>query len=214
MGTFAQASRNNISEITKVMIASFSTYPFVERFLKSAFAYETQRLHFLEKMCNVLVRALMRKSVCLVEKRNHEIRALCVLSPIKNMKVSIWDLIVSGAIRILPYLFRKDIFQFIKFYLMDAALADLNFADSDKVWYVHLFAVDSNHQGKRIGSEMISNYVVPYVKQHHGTGIILSTNTETALKFYKKNGFTTIAHNKISNMGESFDQWSLLHVIN
>jgi len=122
-----------------------------------------------------------------------------------------WDMMASGVFRLLPHLLNKSIRQFVIFYLRDAAV--VNFSKTANTWYVHLFAVSPNHQGKQLGSAMMNHCIFPYVEQQQGRNILLATNTEMALKFYTGNGFKPIAHNKISYRGISFEKWDLCKTI-
>ena len=56
-------------------------------------------------------------------------------------------------------------------------------------WYVELLAVSKNHKGQGLGSDMLNNCLIPYIKSERGTQLALITNTEQNCKFYKKNGF-------------------------
>lgn len=212
MTAFHKARYDDIPGITKMMADSFISYPFVAHFLKNSFQSKEKERQFLEKTCNVLVKALLRNGICFFEKQEHEVRAFCILSTIENMKLSAWDLLASGAMRLLPYLFQKRVLQFILFYLKDAAV--VHAPENKNTWYVHLFAVSPHHQGKQLGSALMNHCIIPYVKQKQGAGIFLATNTEMALTFYMGNGFQMIAHDEISNRGERFQKWDLFRPIN
>ena len=213
MGKFHQASMTDINMIAKMMASSFVTYPFVMDFLRTAYACKKERTQFLEKVSRILIKTLMRKGICFFEKKTDEVRAFCILSTIENMKPSMWDMVTSGAFCLLPNLFNKAVRQFIIFYLRDAAMVNFPMM-GENIWYVHLFAVSPNHQGKQLGSTMINHCIVPYVEQRQGEGILLATNTKMALRFYKSNGFNMIAYDKISYEGKFFEKWDLYKTIN
>jgi len=187
MGQFYQATTTDTNMIAKMMASSFATYPFVAKFLTTAYASEEKRVQFLEKLSQILIKTLMRKGVCLFDKEDSEVRAFCILSTIENMNPSTWDMVTSGVFHLLPNLFNKAAREFIVFYLRDAAMVD--FPKSADRWYVHLFAVSPKHQGKQLGSAMMNHCIFPYVERRQGQSILLSTNTEKALKFYTSNGF-------------------------
>lgn len=211
MGKFHQATKTDITMIAKMMATSFATYPFVAKFLTTAYASEKRRTQFLEKVSRILIKTLMRKGVCLFDKEDDEVRSFCVLSTIENMNPSIWDMVASGVLHLLPNLLNKAVRQFIVFYLRDAAM--VNFPKSADRWYVHLFAVNPGYQGKRLGSAMMNHCIFPYVEQRQGQSILLATNTEPALKFYTNNGFEVIAQDKISYRGEVYTKWDLCKTI-
>jgi len=211
MGKFHQATMADINMIAKMMASSFVTYPFVASFFTTAYASKEKRTQFLEKLSQILIKMLMRKGVCLFEKEDGEVRAFCILSTIENMNPSTWDIVASGAFRLLPNLFNKTAREFIIFYLRDAAM--VYFPESTDRWYVHLFAVSPKHQGKQLGSAMMNHCIFPYVAERQGKSILLATNTEMALQFYTSTGFEVIAYNKISYNGEFFSKWDLCKTI-
>lgn len=91
MGKFHQSTTTDINMIAKMMATSFATYPFVAKFLTTAYTSEKKRTQFLEKLSQILIKTLMRKGVCLFDKEDNEVRAFCILSTIENMNPSIWD---------------------------------------------------------------------------------------------------------------------------
>ena len=211
MGKFYQATNDEVKIISIMMASSFSAYPFVKNFLMDAYRNENERVQFLEKLCCVFIKTLMRKGVCFFEKEDDEVRAFCILSTMKYMKPRMWDMAASGAIYLLPDMFNKAVRQFMRFYLRDAA--EVNFPTSENSWYVHLFAVSPNHQGNQLGTTMMNGCIFPYVEQRKGQRILLATNTKMALKFYTNNGFEVIANDEITYRGEFFKKWNLCKTI-
>jgi len=207
MSRFHKATKNDVNTVALMMALSFAEYPFVDFFLKDAFSSEDDSVRFLQKVSKILIKTLMRKGICFFERNEGEVRAFCILSTIKDMQPTVWDMVMSGAIRLLPNIFNRAVRQFIIFYLREAA--NVNFQNEPNTWYIHLFAVSPNHQGKQLGSMMMNNCVFPYVKEQQGNRILLSTNTEMALRFYTNNGFESIAHGEISYQGQRFEKWDL-----
>jgi len=193
--------------IAMLMASSFAEYPFVDFFLKDAFRSENVRARFLQKVSKILIKTLLRKGICFFEKNDGEVRAFCILSTIKDMQPTVWDMVTSGVIRLVPKMFNKAVRQFIVFYLRDAA--NVNFQNDPNIWYVHLFAVSPNHRGKQLGSMMMNSCIIPYVKEQQGNRILLSTNTEMAMRFYTNNSFEPISHDEISYRGQRFEKWDL-----
>jgi hypothetical protein len=60
----------------------------------------------------------------------------------------------------------------------------------------------------------MNNCVVPYVKQHQGKGIAVSTNTEIAAEFYVKSGYEIISRSQIAYKKKTFGKWDLFRTIN
>ncbi len=53
----------------------------------------------------------------------------------------------------------------------------------------YVFQCVKDLKGKGLGSDMLNNCLIPYVKSASGTQLALVTNTEQNCKFYEKNGF-------------------------
>ena len=58
-----------------------------------------------------------------------------------------------------------------------------------QTWYLNLLTVEPNLKGQRLGSRMLQEYILPYVKEHGGETLCLFTNSEVNRKFYQKNAF-------------------------
>ncbi|MNJ45199.1 Acetyltransferase (GNAT) family protein [compost metagenome] len=75
-------------------------------------------------------------------------------------------------------------------------------------WYLSMLAVSKKHQGKSLGSKMIHDCVIPFVKRNGGRRLTLITNTEANRKFYQKNGFTQFFSNMLHFKDGSVNNWS------
>jgi len=78
------------------------------------------------------------------------------------------------------------------------------------VWYLHLLAVDISHEGMGVGSRMLRECLIPYVKKHGGKAFSLYTNSEINRKFYTKNGFKEFHAQQFAYNGKSFGSWSYI----
>ena len=81
-------------------------------------------------------------------------------------------------------------------------------AKENNTWFLHLLAVDVETEGKGIGSRILQECVIPYVKDHGGETLCLYTNSEINRKFYTKNGFREFDEQFFSYKGKSFGSWS------
>lgn len=75
-------------------------------------------------------------------------------------------------------------------------------------WFLHLLAVDSAKKGKGVGSRMLSECIIPYVKKRGGETLCLYTNSEINRKFYIKNGFREFDEMHFAYGGKAFGSWS------
>jgi len=210
---YKQATRNELENVAKSMAVAFIDYPFImsHSFFKHNFKNDEDALHFLEEMCFIYVRAIFNKVTIWLDMEQNKIRGLAILSKVENMEVSIGDLMVGGLIQFLPRLCKKYALRFIKFFLKGAAVLSPEFIDSE-AWYLHIFAINPNYQGKQVGSKLMNECLFPYIRNQQGSCLATSTNTELALKFYTKNGFELLAKEQLSCHGTgNIDKFIIRH---
>ena len=75
-------------------------------------------------------------------------------------------------------------------------------------WYLNLLTVDSVLEGRGIGSKMMQEFLIPYVRDHGGATLCLFTNSEINRKFYLKNCFEEFHAEHFSYRGKSIGSWS------
>ena len=80
-------------------------------------------------------------------------------------------------------------------------------------WYLELLAVDGNRKGQGLGSNMLQDCVIPYIKTRGDKLLSLITNTEQNRKFYTKNGFQEFAGRKLTRQGRTIGNWNFLRAI-
>lgn len=76
--------------------------------------------------------------------------------------------------------------------------------------YLTLLAVSPDAQGRGIGSALLQNCVLPYMRERGGKTLCLNTNKERNRNFYRKNGFTEIGSAACAINGTRVENWSLL----
>ncbi len=54
----------------------------------------------------------------------------------------------------------------------------------NNTWYLNSLTVDPTGQGRGIGSKMLQEYIIPYVRASGGDALTLYTNAEGNCKFY------------------------------
>lgn len=91
--------------------------------------------------------------------------------------------------------------------LLEQLIEPLNKIESPN-WYLAHFAVDIDYQGKSIGSKMLKEYILPYLKKHNGDVLTLCTQTPRNSKFYEKNGFSLFDHRMLTLNNHHLDTWS------
>ncbi len=75
-------------------------------------------------------------------------------------------------------------------------------------WYLSLLTVDPAFAGHGIGSGMLQDCLIPYVRQQGGTALCLFTNSRRNRSFYQKNSFTEFHAQQFSYKGKQIGSWS------
>lgn len=77
-----------------------------------------------------------------------------------------------------------------------------------KAWYLNLLTVDPHFEGQGIGSAVLREHIIPYVRKQGGEVLCLFTNSERNRKFYQKNGFEEFHAQQFSYKGKNIGSWS------
>ena len=77
-----------------------------------------------------------------------------------------------------------------------------------QTWYLNLLTVEPEYKGQGLGSRMLRECILPYVKEHGGETLCLFTNSEVNRKFYQKNGFVEFDQRSFNRKGKQLGSWS------
>lgn len=77
-----------------------------------------------------------------------------------------------------------------------------------QTWYLNLLTVEPNLKGQGLGSRMLGECILPYVKEHGGETLCLFTNSEINRTFYQKNGFEEFDQRFFTRKGKQLGSWS------
>lgn len=75
-------------------------------------------------------------------------------------------------------------------------------------WYLNLLTVEPTRKGQGLGSRMLRECILPYVKEHGGETLCLFTNSEINRTFYQKNGFEEFDQRYFNCKGKKLGSWS------
>ena len=75
-------------------------------------------------------------------------------------------------------------------------------------WYLSLLTVEPAFASQGIGSRMLRDCLIPYVRQHGGNALCLFTNSQRNRLFYQKNGFTEFHAQQFFYNGKQIGSWS------
>lgn len=77
-----------------------------------------------------------------------------------------------------------------------------------QTWYLNLLTVEPNLKGQGLGSRMLQECILPYVRDHGGETLCLFTNAEGNREFYQKNGFEEFDQRFFKRKGKQLGSWS------
>ncbi len=207
---YREARPNEAAYISKLATLSFGHYPFFDFAFQRAFDSENEYFTYIEKLHRVHTRANMKQHKCFVGVRNGRIVSAALLQDPSKRRISVWDYILSGGVSLLfPVGFSKilDFFSISEEGHLDCA------EQHPSAWYIELLAVDMGMKGCGLGSGMINDCLIPYVKNNGGGELALTTNTEKNCTFYKRNGFDCFAGRSLTHGGQTIQNWSFVKTV-
>lgn len=210
MITYREATKEEISYIAKLSTVSFGNYPFFDFTFQSAFKQTEAYFAYLEKLHRIHIRANMQHHKCFVGIQDGKIFSAALLQDPKGKRVSVLDYIKAGAVSLVfPVGFAKilDFFDISEEAHQDCA------REYPTAWYLEMLAVDNSMKGCGLGSAMLNDCLIPYIRQYGGKDFTLITNTERNRKFYTKNGFYEFAERTLARNGQQIGNWSFHYEI-
>ncbi|MCR4650368.1 MAG: GNAT family N-acetyltransferase [Lachnospiraceae bacterium] len=204
--TFEIMKPDEIDACTEIAAKAFLDYDFFSLYVPTP----EKQLPHLRNMFSVEYRVNQGLYDCLVTKKDGVIVAVAIVrapdykmpSDLKYIKAGIWkNAKISGLKNVAAW------------YMMDVKAERSCHEYAPDSWYLHLLAVDPAYQGKGIGSSMIREYILPFVREHGGKSLTLFTNSDKNCHFYQKNGFEMFDTKFFSYKGKTFGNWSFIQKI-
>ena len=142
-------------------------------------------------------------------------RAVALIEFNQGRQISSWDYLSKDGLKLLPEILMSgfngfnafDIFKFEDLFDIVKGIK------GKKKCAVEYLAVDKSLRGQGIGSKMLNNHIGPYVKKIGYKNIILETNTQKNVKFYKKNNFSVRSVKKVNLSHGNVNDWVLSKAI-
>lgn len=207
---YREAKNNEIEYIARLATVSFGRYPFFDFAFSSSFEKEEDYFKYIEKLHRVHTKANMKRHKCFVGVNDGKIVSAALLQDPTKKRINVWDYIMAGAVVLLfPVGFSKilDFFDISEKGHLDCAEQHPN------AWYIELLAVDNDMKGCGLGSGMINDCLIPYIKDNGGGELTLTTNTAKNCTFYRKNGFDEFAVRKLESSEQTIQNWSFVKTI-
>ncbi|MBP1907682.1 ribosomal protein S18 acetylase RimI-like enzyme [Paenibacillus turicensis] len=202
---FRKATRDDLKEMSQLAATSFADYVIYEQSVKSTFKTKAKYHRFLYEMHYVQFATFLRKGTSLVGTIDDEIVSFALLESPQFKSLTLWDYVWSGGLRLIPYMLKNRLLHFMN--KMDKA-SEKCIDGTPHSWYLSMLAVSKLHQGKQLGTKMIQDCVIPFVKKQGGRRLTLITNNEVNQKFYHKNGFVQFFADKLHFKDGFANNWS------
>lgn len=191
--------------LARLTALSFGEYPFFSFVFREAFDSYADYVNYMARLDRMHIRANARKHACLVGTRNARVVSVALLQDPTAKRLGVFDYSLSGGLGLIPHAGLTRLLDF--FSISEQAHQDCA-RECPDAWYVEMLAVDSGLKGQGLGSHMIEECLVPYVRAHGGTELSLITNTEANRRFYSRNGFTEFAGGQLERKGTQIGNWS------
>jgi len=201
MLTFETLCERDIDRFVELQANAFMDYEFFSRYVPN----ERRRRRFLTSLFTTDVRVNWGTQHFLAARdESGNIVAVAALrepgyvrpSNRSYLKAGVWRSILAGGYRTMKAWLKME----------DEEIVPCQELTDD--WFVNLLAVDANSKGQGLGTKMLKECVIPYVKEHGGSHLCLFTNAEINRRFYEKNGFTEFDERFFEHDGHAIGSWS------
>ena len=203
---YRKAKHSEAVKIAELLSESFQDYPLFEMIFDKKVS---PALLFDLNLINV--KAHLQKETCHIGIHEDNIVSVALLKERRDKEISLIDYIRFGGIRLTFKIGIKRASHLIK--TMKVMKNRIN-TEFKEFWYLDTFAVSSKVQGQRIGSKMIQDYLLPYIKKHGGGKVALNTQTTLNDKFYRRNGFTMFYEDRLTIDTFSVPNYNFIKMIN
>ncbi len=204
---YRKAYNKEIKEIAKMVAESFGEYPMYTLTFREKFKTQEEFISYITKLNKVHIRANATKHKCFVGIENKKIVCVALLQNPNIKRISLWDYIISGGVRLLfPVGFKR----LIEFFNISNKTHEACEREHNDAYYIELLAVSKTSKCMGLGSKMINDCLIPYVKSQGGKEIALITNTENNCKFYEKNVFRKFSYDTLTWHNKRLDTYSFI----
>lgn len=201
MEHYRLATLEDIPSITKLLSNGFKDYPLFTLVTN----HSDKHLEILESLFLVLTRTYIKLYSCLVMTDHGKIIAVALLKPQDKKDPSLFSYLRAGG---LSFIVKNGVRQTARlFSLEEQSLKPINDL-AQPHWHLEAFVVSKEAQGKKIGSNFLQNFLIPFISNNQGGLLTLVTNTEINQTFYQRNGFTEFSEILLKLKDKQLKNWS------
>jgi len=208
MVKYRRPKLDELKDIGRMCALTFGEYPICHD-IRSGFNDLDCFIDFMSEVYHVYIRAYYKNSEFFVGEDNGKIKSFAILVRPHSSDVSLLEYFRSGAFKLLKKVSLPRLLKFLK--VLEEGHRPCS-GIKEHSWLLESLAVDRSCRGQQLGSKMLTECIIPYIKgQSIGNKpetFITFTNTEINKKFYLKNGFTEFDYTTIQINGLAIGNWS------
>lgn len=194
--------RERLDECVEVEIRAFFDYIYLTLF----FPDDAIRRRFMQAGISAEFRANLGEADHLMAVEDGRVVAVAQLHSPEYRKPSMLKYMMNGLCKVLRCGDCQAAVEWLK--MDEQAAAPCHEKSGQGIWYLSTFTVSPDCQGQGVGSRLISDGLIPYIKARGGRTLVTFTNSEENCRFYEKNGFSLFHKTTISHNGKSMGCWS------
>ncbi len=211
---YRRPKTEELKDIARMCALTFSDYPICNDIRKGFEDLDTF-IDFLSDVFYVYIKAYYKNSVFFAGEEDGKVKSFAILVRPRSSEVNLLDYFKAGALGLLN---KASLPRLIKF---------LNVLEKGHIpgsgmknhsWLLESLSVDRSCRGQQLGSKILSECIIPYIKEQSigekPETLITFTNTEANKRFYLKNGFTEFDYSTIQMNESPIGNWSFRMAVN
>ncbi|WP_311049672.1 GNAT family N-acetyltransferase [Enterococcus faecalis] len=186
---FYLTDKKDVTNIGKLCAEAFIDFPF----MKPIISDRAKRKLFLKDLFKMNAKIFTRKQLCFIGEIDGEMVVVALVR--KDISaIGLTDYLRAGSLKLLQYTSVRQLINFLGVY--NRSIRECKNINPS-CWYLESLAVHPDYQSQHIGSQILNEHLVPYIKKNGGGDFTLITNTKRNCIFYTKNGFSLFADDLI-----------------
>lgn len=202
---YRRATSQDLAAVIDLSTAAFyqdPLYTLVKPYCKDEYSYR----QFVSISQQAFLTFCLEQAICFVGIQNEQIVAFAILERPQEEKLHLWQYIKNGGWKLLGLLSPFKLLAYMN--LLEGVMQPCEEL-GESCWYLAHLAIDPAFQGSGLGSQMLNECLLPFVKDHQPTLLSLVTHKKSNVAFYQRNGFKLFDHRKLAWENAGLDNWSL-----
>lgn len=198
---FSQMLDIEISNCIDVTTKAFEEYEYFSIYIPD----QIRRQKFVSNSVKVEYDVSKKSAIMFTAKLSGKIVGTAILFKPNYKKASILEYMLHGFWKGFFYGGFKDVLNWC---IMSEKASAPCHERSQEEWYLDSITILPDYEGKGIGSRMLNECIIPYVRNNGGKKLCLFTNSEQNCEFYKYNGFEEFHQQYFTYNGSKLGSWS------